>query len=114
MIKIVKPKDLQNISDTEVFPYIHNLLDSLLKEYAAYCPNSSIERIGAIFLLERAEDLELYAEMGLCSPVQQNSFEWIEDIGGYCNGCIVLDTDRAINIIGKKIYFEYIGKEIST
>ncbi|MCH5183003.1 MAG: hypothetical protein J1E00_02410 [Oscillospiraceae bacterium] len=114
MIKIVKPEDLQNISDTEVFPYIQNLLDSLLKEYAVYCPGSSIERIGAIFLLERAEDLELYAEMGLCSPIQQNSFEWIEDIGGYCNGCIVLDTDRAINIIGKSTIFENIRKETST
>lgn len=106
MIKIVKSEDLQNIPYPEIIPYIHDLLHFYLKEYKNYCSDSSLERIGAIYLLEQEKDWENYSEIGLPSPVMSNCFEWVEDLeNGYCNGCIVLDSDRAINIIGKQEYF---------
>lgn len=107
MIKIVKPKDLEQIQDMNILPYICNLLFHVLNEYAKFCPDLSIEdEIGAIFLLERATDWQLFEEMGLSSPITESRFEWIELIEcGYCNGCIVIDNDKAINIIGKQEYF---------
>lgn len=106
MIKIVKAEDLQNIPYPEIIPYIHDLLNFYLKEYKNYCSDSSLTRIGAIYLLEQEKDWEKYSEMELPSPITPNCFEWIEDLGnGYCNGCIVIDCDRAANIIGKKEYF---------
>lgn len=108
MIKITKPEDLEKIHDKNVKRYIHILLYYTLNEYKKYCPDSSIEEIGAIFLLESKSDFALYSEMGLSLPITEKRFEWIESIenGLYCNGCIVIDNDTAINIIGKREYFE--------
>lgn len=108
MIKITKTKDLEFIHDSEIRPYISNLLNQILSEYKRFCPDSSTDDIGAIFLLESESDYVLYSEMGLSTPLAENRFEWIESIenGRYCNGCIVIDNDRAVNIIGRKEYFE--------
>lgn len=108
MIKITKPEDLEKIHDENIKPYICNLLNYILTEYKKYCPDSSVNDIGAIFLLESETDWDLYAEMGLSLPISEKCFEWIETIenGHYCNGCIVIDNDTAINIIGKREYFE--------
>lgn len=107
MIKITKTSDLEKIHDEQIKPYIAGLLDYILREYRKYCPDSSTDEIGAIFLLESESDYVLYEEIGLSLPLSEKRFEWIEAIGdGYLNGCIVIDNDRAINIIGKKEYFE--------
>lgn len=114
MIKITSPEHLKNIDDPQILPYIRQLLESLLKEYRQFCPDSSIEKIGIIFLLEQESDFDLYQEMGLLSPVSTSDFEWIAPIeNGYCNGCIVIDNDRAINVIGKEEYFNKYKEVIS-
>lgn len=107
MIKITKPEDLKPIEHTGVYTYVQNLLQDLLNEYQQFCPDSSIETIGAIFVLERESDWEQYKEMGLFDPITHyDCFEWIQTIeNSYCNGCIIIHTDYAINIIGKQEYF---------
>lgn len=106
MKKITSREHLKKIRDTDIYPYIQNLLEYLIKEYSQFCPDSSIEEIGAIFLLEQETDFSMYQEMGLSLPITEFCFEWIETVGhGYCNGCITIDNDRAINIIGKQEYF---------
>ena len=45
--------------------------------------------------------------MGLSSPLNEKRFEYIDEIrNDYYNGLIVLDNDRCINLIGKKIFFK--------
>ena len=66
------------------------------------------DEIGAIFLLERESDWQLYREMGLSQPLKATRFEWIEPIEkGYCNGYIVIGNDCTINIIGKEELFTH-------
>ena len=44
--------------------------------------------------------------MGLSSVLTEKRFENIEEIENhYCNGLIVLDNDRCINLIGKEEFF---------
>ena len=44
---------------------------------------------------------------GLSSKITESRFEWIDLIGNdFLDGCIVLDNDRAINIVGKADYFK--------
>ena len=106
MVKITSPEHLQFVRDEAVRPYIQNLLETLLREYSGYCPGSSIERIGAIFVLEAESDWNSYRQMELFAPITSEQFEWIISASdSYRNGCIVLDNDRAINIIGKEKYF---------
>ena len=112
MIKIKCIDDLEKIHDETIKPYISKLLQYILNEYAKLCPDFSTEEIGAIFLLESEYDYVLYEEMGLSLPLTESRFECIDDIGnGYFNGCIVLDNDRAINIIGKQKYFDEFREE---
>ncbi|MBM6921876.1 hypothetical protein H6A12_12040 [Phocea massiliensis] len=113
MIKITSPADLKKIHDSYISLYIQNLLEYILREYISYCPDQSIEeQIGAIFLLEQESDIHLYQQMGLSSPLKESQFEWLKQLSyGYSNGCIVLDNDRAINIIGKSSYFKPIQEE---
>ncbi|PKD27389.1 hypothetical protein RB5AMG_02078 [Ruminococcus bromii] len=103
MIKIVKPDDVLKINDKAIIPYINNLISSILY---SYCANRSIEAAGAIYFLEYSSDFNKYKEMGLSSPLCEKRFEWIEEIGnGYSDGCIVINNDFAINIIGKTEFF---------
>ena len=105
MIRITKQADLVKILDAEICSYINYLLETILGEDQKNC-HTSIEEIGAIFLLEGESDWMQYPAMGLSAPVTESRFEWIEPIeNGYCNGCIVIDNDRAINIIGKQEFF---------
>lgn len=109
MIKIMTLSDAEKISNVFLKEYIINLVKRILHEYRDYCPDS-LESVGAIFILERPSDLELFPEMGLSSPLTESRFEWVEHIGnGYCNGCIVITNDTAINIIAKKSIFKQIG-----
>ena len=103
MIKILRTEDLNKITDKIVFNYISDLLQYLLKTYEV----DSIERFGAIFYIEAKIDFAKYKEFCLSAPLLESRFEWIEDIGnGYVNGCVVIDNDTAINLIGKKYLFE--------
>ena len=106
MIKITAPQDLQRIQDTEIYPYIRDFLSAVLKNYP---PDPSMQdEIGAIFLLERESDWQLYREMGLSQPLKATRFEWIEPVEkGYCNGYVVIDNECTINIIGKEELFTH-------
>lgn len=103
MIKIIKPDDISKVKDKKIIPYIENLMQTILN---AYYPNSSLEAVGAIFFLEDENDIKMYEEMGLSSPLTEKSFDWMQKFArGYLYGCVVIDNDFAINIIGKTKYF---------
>lgn len=105
MIKIIKPDDISNVKDKKVIPYIENLMQTILN---AYYPNSSLEAVGAIFFLEDDNDINQYKEMGLSSPLTEYIFDWVQKFADdYIYGCIVIDNDFAINIIGKNEYFKW-------
>lgn len=105
MIKIIKPDDISNVKDKKVIPYIENLIQTIL---TAYYPNSSLEAVGAIYFLEDENDINLYDEMGLSSPINENRFDWLQKFADdYVYGCIVIDNDFAINIMGKQEYFKW-------
>lgn len=102
MIKIQELKDVKGIKDKFAHDYIMNLLEYLFKTYEV----DNIESFGAIFYIESKEDLLRYSDYYLSSPLTERRFEWVDDIGnGYVNGCIVLDNERAINLISPKEYF---------
>lgn len=102
MIKVQELKDVKGIKDKFAHDYIKKLLEYLCKTYEV----DNIESFGAIFYIESKEDLLRYSDFYLSSPLSEQRFEWVDDIGnGYVNGCVVIDNDRAINLIGKKEYF---------
>ena len=103
MIKIAKISDLDNITDTNILPYLNALVEHVLREYEEICCSDSIERFGAIFFIEDEADFDLHKEMGLSSPITEKRFEYIDVIReNYYNGLIILDNERCINLIGKK------------
>ena len=109
MVKITRLEHLEQVPEKEIVPHIKNLLEYLLEEYKEYCPNASIESIGAIYLISSKSDLDNHFGFGLSMPIDESRFEWIEYIGNnFVNSCIVLDNDRAINIIGRREYFEHL------
>ncbi len=106
MVKITCLDHLEQVLEKEVVPYIRNLLEHILEEYKDYCPNGSLETIGAIYFVDSKSDLDNHLDFGLSIPIDKSRFEWIEYIGNnFVNSCIVLDNDRAINIIGRQEYF---------
>ena len=112
MIKITRVEDTCKIPDSDIIPFIQDFLSYLLTEYRENCPDGSIESIGAIFYLTSDSDIRHYAAFGLSSPITESRFEWLEDVeNGYTNGCIVLNNDVAINIIGHSEYFQILRKE---
>ena len=103
MIVITKSDDLAKIKEKSVIPYIKNLLSNIQK---AYCPDRSLESVGAIYFLENEKDFDDFKKFGLSSTLCEERFEWIEEIcNGYSDGCIVINNDFAINIIGKSEFF---------
>ena len=109
MVKITRLEHLEQVPEKEIVPHIKNLLEYLLEEYKEYCPNASIESIGAIYLISSKSDLDNHFGFGLSMPIDESRFEWIEYIGNnFVNSCIVLDNDRAINIIGRREYFKHL------
>ena len=113
MIKITRLEHLEQVSEKEIVPYIKNLLEHILEEYEEYCPNGSIEEaIGAIYFIDSKRDLDKHLDFGLSMTINESRLEWIEYIGNnFVNSCIVLDNDRAINIIGRREYFEHLMEE---
>lgn len=111
MVKITKHEDLVNIRDDLIFPYIKSLLYAIQNNYN-YRPDQSIEPIGAIFYLEQDSDIQNHSDMGLSIPLNEERFEFIEEIQrGYCNGWILIDNEKIINLIGKKEIFNTITGE---
>lgn len=104
MIIITTIEDISKIRDNAIKPYITDFFKYLIN---AYCANDSIEAVGAIYYFENMNDFMEYQAIGLSSPITESRFEWIEEIGhGYSNGCIVLNNDKAINIIAKTGLFQ--------
>ncbi len=102
MKKIEKYSDLEGIKEEVVYVYVKNLLEELFETYEV----DSIEEFGAIFFIEKEEELLQHREFYLSLPLREQRFEWIDEVGnGYVNGCIVIDNERAINLIGKAEYF---------
>lgn len=57
-------------------------------------------------MLRMKKTLIITKSFGLSSKITESRFEWIDLIGNdFLDGCIVLNNDRAINIIGKAYYF---------
>lgn len=110
MITIKSTADLKKIYDPNILPYVTALINNIYFEYDM-SPGSSIEEVGTIFVLEQGADWRLYREMGLSMPVTESRFEWISFENGYGDGCIIVNNEHAINIIGKQEYFELIRKE---
>ena len=112
MVKITRLEHLEQVPEKKIVPYIAKILESFLEEYKDYCPNGSIETIGAIFFIISKEDLTNHSAFGLLNPLEESHIEWKTNIGNeFVNICVVLDNDRAINIIGKEEYFEEIQGE---
>ena len=96
MIEILTPDDVSKIKDCYIAEYIKNLLTNLLTQTS----DCSLETVGGIFYVDN------YKKFGLSSKITESRFEWIDLIGNdFLDGCIVLDNDRAINIVGKADYF---------
>ena len=105
MVKITRLEHLEQVPEKEIVPYIKNLVEHILEEYKDYCA-SSLETIGAIYFIDSKSDLDKHLDFGLSMPINESRFEWIEYIGNnFVNSCIVLDNDRAINLIGQQEYF---------
>ena len=62
MIVITKADDLAKIKEKSVIPYIKNLLSNIQK---AYCPDRSLESVGAIYFLENEKDFDDFKKFGL-------------------------------------------------
>lgn len=111
MIKITCKDDLDLIADVCIKKHIENQLNYLINTYKEECSEGSIESIGAIFYVENSSDFYDYTHFGLSSPINEERFEYIEQIaGGYCRGFIVLNNENVIEIIGKKDIFDSITK----
>lgn len=103
MIEILTPDDVSKIKDCYIAEYIKNLLTNLLTQTS----DCSLETVGGIFYVENEKDFDNYKKFGLSSKITESRFEWINLIGNdFLDGCIVLDNDRAINIVGKADYFK--------
>lgn len=90
MIKIVSENDVSRVGDSDIVSYIKNLIHTLVEEYSNFCPNRSIEAIGAIFLLESSDEIKNHKEKGLNGQIEKSQFEWVADVGGllqllYCD-----------------------------
>lgn len=109
MIIISFQEDIQKIPDKQIVPYIQAMLDDLLK----ICfPDRSIESVGEIFFLEKPEDLKSFFNNALSSPIKEERFEWIESVDReYSNGCVVLNNEKAINIIGRTKFFKEVFQQ---
>ena len=115
MILITKQTDLEMIVDNDIKPKINDLLQYYLKEYSTFCAEGTILPLGAIIVLEDNNDWNMLSGYGITLPNNSDDFEWINTFSdGYKNGCIVIDNDRALNIIGKDEFFQrFYGGQIN-
>lgn len=107
MIKIVSENELELIETEVIRKYVSFLLKRILTEYKEYCANGTISTIGAFYVLESVDELSKFKDMGLCEPITSLSYEWIDEFSlDFCNMSVVLDGNRAINIIGERNIFK--------
>lgn len=105
MIAITKISDLEKVENEAIKEKIKDLLDYFLKEYNDFCADGDISPIGAITFIEKPEDFNELSKFGVTVPITLKMFEWIQPfLDDFLSACIVLDNDRAINIIFNKSF----------
>lgn len=113
MIKIACKNDLSLVVDDCIKKHIKNQLNYLINTYREECSEGSIESIGAIFYVENSSDFDDYTQFGLSSPINEERFEYIEQIAGdYYRGLIVLNNEKVIELIGIKDVFASVLKGV--
>lgn len=106
MIKICTENDLERIADKTVYDYIKTLLTTIIYSNMDLCPDLSMEEIGAIYYVEKAEEFNDYKQFGFSVPITERRFEWLTLFGGYyVDACVIFDNDRGSNIISTKENF---------
>lgn len=109
MIVITKERDLESIVDENIKLKISDLLQYFLKEYSAFCAGGSIEPLGAIIFIQTSDDFNELSKFGVTVPLTTKMFEWLQPFShNFLLGCLVLDNDRAINIIFNKSFISTI------
>lgn len=106
MITIESQDDLTKLDNKEINPlvaaYIKKYFLFLIRQYK--CPN--LKQVGAIYLLERKEDLQLHTKLGLSAPLEQFVFEFADlltlqsatDSIQLWHCCFVKTNDNAISL----------------
>ena len=112
-MKVTTKDDISKITDDYLRCYANNLIEHLLNEYIEVCTNGSIDSVGAIFIIDSLSELKNHSDFGLSATITAKRFEWINNIGnGYVDGCIVIDNNRAINLLGKQDLFTDYMEEV--
>lgn len=106
MITIESQEDLTKLDNKEINPlvaaYIKKYFLFLIRQYK--CPD--LKQVGAIYLLESKEDLQLQTELGLSAPLEQSVFEFADllilqsatDSVQLWHCCFVKTNDNAISL----------------
>lgn len=111
MTEITKETDLKAVGDNDIRLKINELLQYFLKEYSAFCADGTIQSLGAIIVLEDKTDWNKLLKYGI-TAVNRDVFEWIDSFTAeYKIGCIVIDNDKSLNIIGKNEFFDKYTEE---
>ena len=104
MIKILSTYDLLKIEDTVLREHVEGIVNDIMNYNAV----DSLESVGAIFVLESADEPLNPSLFGLSLPLKEPRFEWIDT---FMDGVIVIDNSKSISIIGKAEYFKHILEE---
>lgn len=107
MITIESQEDLTKLDNKEinslVAAYIKKYFRFLIKQYKS----PDLSQVGAIYLLESKEDLQLHTELGLSAPLEQSVFEFADlltlqsatDSIQLWHCCFVQTNDNAISLL---------------
>ena len=109
MKRIVSAGDIGALDDSPVSLLVKTLYHTILTAYIEDCSDLSIEKVGALFIIEKAEDLDDFQGFGLSRPLTEDRIEYCNDYGDYVDCCIILNNDYAVNLIGNKEYFRKKG-----
>lgn len=109
MIKILSAHDPSSIND----PILREHVEGIVNDIMNYNAVDSLESVGAIFVLESADEPLNPSLFGLSLPLKEPRFEWINTFhhGKYMDGVIVIDNSKSISVVGKSEYFKYILEE---
>ena len=109
MIKLLDKYDLYLVEDKILRERAEKIMDDVMN----YSAVDSLESVGAIFVLESADELTHPELFGLSESIRESRFEWLDPFANakYLDGVIVIDNDYAISIIGKSEYFKHITEE---
>lgn len=107
MIKIENQEDLTKLDNKEINP----LIAAYIKKYFLFVcgkfHTKDLSQVGAIYLLESKEDLQLHTELGLSAPLEQSVFEFSDlltlqsatDSIQLWHCCFVKTNDNAISLL---------------